>query len=146
MRDHTCLITGGTGGIGTAICRRLAKAGAQVVTTVLPEEEPLAIDWQNRLSAEGYDIGLIRTNVSSFESCEQMMADFRESYGSVDVLVNAAGITRFRRQRGAPWSLVPGWASRWAHSNQRTPLNRGVHVLCLCNQTSSLRPAKLDCW
>jgi acetoacetyl-CoA reductase len=90
------LVSGGTGGIGTAVCRRLARAGYRVVATHLAQEADLARMWQAERSAEGLAIDLAECDVSSFESCVSMAVAVRRDHGPVEILVNGAGITRDR--------------------------------------------------
>lgn len=89
------LVTGGTRGIGEAICKTLSKEGYQVVTTFRKEErETQARDWQSRLAADGLEIDLVQMDVSDTRSCEIAADDLLNRYGRLDVLVNNAGITR----------------------------------------------------
>ena len=92
--SRLALVTGGTGGIGTEICLQLAAAGHWVVTTFLPHEVDLARAWQGARCADGFDIGLVECDVASFESCAGMAHQLRAKFGTVEILVNCAGITR----------------------------------------------------
>ncbi|MDO3720145.1 acetoacetyl-CoA reductase [Marinobacter sp. chi1] len=93
--SRVALVTGGTRGIGEAICMVLREAGYQVVTTYRnPERKPQAQEWQQRQAAAGIEIDLIQMDVSSPKSCEQGAREILERYGRLDVLVNNAGITR----------------------------------------------------
>lgn len=86
-------VTGGTGGIGTAICRELAKEGYQVVAGFHNPDK--AKTWQEEQRADGYDnIALSGANLIDYEDCEAGAREIREKYGPVSVLVNCAGITR----------------------------------------------------
>ncbi|ODC04489.1 beta-ketoacyl-ACP reductase [Terasakiispira papahanaumokuakeensis] len=85
-------VTGGTGGIGTGICRALHDQGFQVVAGYSNESK--ARDWQGQQKAEGYDFGISQANVSDFDSVRESYADIVERFGPVAVLVNNAGITR----------------------------------------------------
>jgi acetoacetyl-CoA reductase len=103
------LVTGGTGGIGTAVCRRLAGAGHRVVATHLAQEAELARVWQQERAAEGLTIALAACDVSSFESCADMARRVRDEHGPVEILVNGAGITRDRtlaKMELAQWRAV----------------------------------------
>ncbi|MDB6164368.1 MAG: beta-ketoacyl-ACP reductase [Xanthomonadaceae bacterium] len=107
MSARVALVTGGTGGIGTAICKRLASLGHKVATNYRNEEK--ARDWQRRMQADGYDITLVRGDVSSATDGEAMVADLERQAGPVDILVNNAGITRdttFHKMRPEQWSEV----------------------------------------
>ena len=86
-------VTGGTGGIGTAICQALAKAGYQVVAGYNNPDK--AKNWLESQRAEGYDnIALSGANLVDYEACEAGAKEIRDTYGPVSVLVNCAGITR----------------------------------------------------
>lgn len=94
MNKRVALITGGTGGIGSAICRELAGLGHHVVAGYYPPEKESSEMWQQRKKNKGYDIALVPMDVSSFEDCERAVDEISEDLGSVDILVNCAGITR----------------------------------------------------
>ncbi len=107
MSERVALVTGGTGGIGTAICRRLADLGHKVATNYRSEDK--ARDWQARMRSDGYDIALVKGDVSSPEDGAAMVADIERQLGPVDILVNNAGITRdttFHKMRPEQWSEV----------------------------------------
>lgn len=88
------LVTGGMGGIGTAVVRRLAKAGHIVVANCLPGFEPRA-QWLAGMHAAGLtDVHAAEGDVTSFASMKDMVASISSDVGPVDVLVNTAGITR----------------------------------------------------
>ncbi len=86
------LVTGGTGGIGAAICLKLADAGCKVVTNYRNEEKAQA--WRNKVAGEGYDIGVYQADASDFEQCENLIQQIEKDHGSIGILVNNAGITR----------------------------------------------------
>jgi acetoacetyl-CoA reductase len=103
------LVTGGTGGIGTEICRDLAAAGHQVVSTYVAAEEDLARAWQQERRAEGQPVELIECDVASFESCAGMAQQVKARLGPVEILVNCAGITRDKtlaKMEPAQWAAV----------------------------------------
>lgn len=86
-------VTGGTGGIGTAICRALAKEGYQVVAGYHNPDK--ARNWLEEQRAAGFDnIALSGTNLIDYEDCEAGVREIRDTHGPVSVLVNCAGITR----------------------------------------------------
>ena len=86
-------ITGGTGGIGTAICIGLAQQGRRVVAGYYPPEKDAAQAWQKVRKQEGYDFEIVAGDVSDFESSNQMIAEIENKFGSIDILINCAGIT-----------------------------------------------------
>ena len=86
------LITGGTGGIGKATCKRLSSMGAVVVSTYLGEEK--AVNMQAQMKELGCDIAIYPCDVSDFDQCQALAASVQNDLGPVDILVNNAGITR----------------------------------------------------
>jgi acetoacetyl-CoA reductase len=103
------LITGGTGGIGTAICRSFSEQGIRVYANYYPAEENLAIAWQQKQKEAGFDIAIIGADVSSYSDCEEMVSSIEAEAGPIDILINAAGITRdktLRKMEESDWSAV----------------------------------------
>ena len=103
------LVTGGTGGIGTAICRKLVEKGRRVVACYHPSEEASIQEWSKAREAEGIDVGLVAGDVSSAENCVAMIDEIEEKFGPIDILVNCAGITRdssFKRMELDNWESV----------------------------------------
>jgi acetoacetyl-CoA reductase len=92
MSARVALVTGGTGGIGTAICKRLAGLGHKVATNFRNEDK--ARDWQRKMRDEGFDVALANGDVSSPEEASDIVRRVEEQLGPVDILVNNAGITR----------------------------------------------------
>ncbi len=91
---RTAIVTGGSRGIGRAICVRLAKAGVDVVLAYANGEEA-AKETVALCEAEGVRALAVRANVASSEECEALVREAEAfAEGSVDILVNNAGITR----------------------------------------------------
>src|SRR5918911_3422513 len=82
---RVALVTGGIGGIGTAVCKQLADAGNRVVATYVPAEAQAACAWQAQRRAEGYDIAIIECDVTSWESCAAMARSIESTVGPVEV-------------------------------------------------------------
>ncbi len=96
---RVALVTGGTGGIGTAVCKELARRGYRVAAGYFPPERDRAQDWMETLRAEGYDVTVVPGDVTDFDSCGQMVMNVESNLGPIDVLVNNAGITRDKTLR-----------------------------------------------
>lgn len=109
LRTRVAVVTGGCGGIGTDICRRLAKDGCKVVATYIALETDYARQWQKDRKAEGFDIDIAECDVTDFKSCEAMAKVVDQKYGGADILVNCAGITKdntLRKMDEAHWHAV----------------------------------------
>ena len=91
LHDKVALVTGGSGGIGSAICRRLAAAGAHVIINYNN-------NWQRAhellasLPGEGHSV--FGFSVKNSEQMTQAAGYIAKDYGGLDILVNNAGITR----------------------------------------------------
>jgi acetoacetyl-CoA reductase len=106
---QVALVTGGIGGIGTAICERLAKNGCTVVANHHPSESDAAAAWKAERAAAGLAIDTIAADVSRFDDSARMVAEITEKHGPVDILINCAGITRdktFKKMEPAQWEAV----------------------------------------
>ncbi len=88
------LITGGIGGIGTAVCKRLARDNARIIATYIKFEKENALIWQEERQKEGLQVDLYECDVSDFDACKKMAGVIENEAGRIDVLVNCAGITR----------------------------------------------------
>ncbi len=92
VSKRTVLVTGATGGLGTAMCKELYKDGYRVVGNYHTKEK--ADKWMEQMKNEGFSIELFYGDVSNFESAGKMIAEIEAKYGHIDTLVNNAGITR----------------------------------------------------
>ncbi|RMF15786.1 MAG: acetoacetyl-CoA reductase [Gammaproteobacteria bacterium] len=104
------LVTGGTGGIGTAICQRLSQDGYKVIATYSsPARADKARQWQATQKEQGYDIDIVQMNVSDWDDCVRAGKEVTAQYGTLSVLVNNAGITRdavMRKMTVEQWDQV----------------------------------------
>lgn len=89
---RTVLVTGATGGLGTAMCKKLYKEGFKVVGNYHTKEK--ADNWITQMKGEGFDIKLFYGDVSDFDSAGEMVKNIEAEVGTIDTLVNNAGITR----------------------------------------------------
>lgn len=108
MKDQVVLVTGGTRGIGSAICEKFLKAGAQVIAADINEEQNNK--WLEAQKAAGHEkVDVVTCNVADFDSCQKMIADIKEKYNKIDVLVNNAGITKdstLKKMEKDQWDAV----------------------------------------
>lgn len=95
MKNKIALVTGGMGGIGTAICQHLAINGAHVIAAYNRNgDHEAAKQGQAEQKNLGFDLDIHYADVADFESCVQMTKAIEKKYGAIDILVNNAGITR----------------------------------------------------
>jgi len=93
FRDRVALVTGGSRGLGQAICKELARLGAKVFMCgrrAVRVEEAL-----KGFAQEGLDIRGVAADVSAAEDVQRLAAAVGEAYGRVDILVNNVGINMF---------------------------------------------------
>ena len=107
MAQKIAYVTGGMGGIGTAICQRLHKDGLLVIAGCGPSRDYQK--WLDEQKALGYTFYASVGNVADWDSTVEAFKKTRSEYGPIDVLVNNAGITRdgmFRKMSKADWDAV----------------------------------------
>ena len=111
MTQRVAFVTGAMGGLGTAICQELAKAGHKVVAAYHPQFDNKE-EWLKEMTAAGFnDFVCVAGDVSSWDDCVKMVAEAEASVGPVDILVNNAGITRdrmFAKMERDGWDAVIG--------------------------------------
>lgn len=108
MKHKVALVTGGVGGIGTAICKVLAHDGYRAVANyLLPGSEAA---WLREMRAAGYQESVaLQGDVADFAAMEGMVRYIESEIGPIAVLVNCAGITRdaqFHKMSKADWDVV----------------------------------------
>lgn len=107
LEGRVALVTGGTGGIGAAICLQLAASGAKVATNYRDEEK--AQKWLAETKAKGYDFTIYRVDVTDFDACQRMVESIGKDLGPVDILVSNAGVTKdatLRKMSKEQWDTV----------------------------------------
>ncbi|MGJ7488121.1 acetoacetyl-CoA reductase [Variovorax sp. LT2P21] len=107
MSKKVAYVTGGMGGIGTAICQRLHKDGFTVIAGCGPTRD--FGKWLAEQKAEGFDFYASVGNVGDWNSTVDAFSKAKAEHGSIDVLVNNAGITRdrmFLKMTPEDWSAV----------------------------------------
>lgn len=103
LNGKVALVTGGTGGIGAAVCIKLAESGAKIATNYRNKEK--AEQWQAAAKEKGHDIAIYQVDVTDYDGCVAMI----NQIGPIDILVNNAGITKdttLRRMTRDKWDTV----------------------------------------
>ena len=109
LKTGVAVVTGGIGGLGTDICKRLAAGGNHIVSTYLAAEKDAAEAWMREREQEGITVELHECDVTDYESCRAMARAIEEEHGPIQVLVNCAGITRdatFKKMSPDNWHAV----------------------------------------
>ncbi|MDJ0882074.1 MAG: acetoacetyl-CoA reductase [Gammaproteobacteria bacterium] len=106
-KDRIAVVTGGMGGIGTAICQQLKAEGAKVVAITHKSDMDEIAAWQqdNDLT----DVDVVAADLVDVEASAAVMKGIIEKQGRVDILVNCAGITRdttFKKMDADKWNAV----------------------------------------
>jgi acetoacetyl-CoA reductase len=107
MAQKVAYVTGGMGGIGTAICQRLHKEGFKVIAGCGPTRD--FTKWLDEQKAQGYGFHVSVGNVGDWDSTVAAFGKAKAEHGSIDVLVNNAGITRdrmFLKMTREDWDAV----------------------------------------
>jgi acetoacetyl-CoA reductase len=106
--QRVAFVTGGTGGIGTAICKRLSAAKIRVAAgcsiNSLRKNQ-----WLNDMQAQGYEAFVVEVDVACGKSAKAALERVKSEIGPVDILVNNAGIARdgfFRKMAQEDWEAV----------------------------------------
>jgi acetoacetyl-CoA reductase len=106
-QKRVVLVTGATGGLGTAMCEALYKEGYRVLANYRSKDK--ADGWKMMMDSKNIKVDLFYGEVSDYASVESMVKEIEEKVGPVDVLVNNAGITRdtaFRKMSYEQWRDV----------------------------------------
>ena len=107
MSQKVAYVTGGMGGIGTAICQRLHKEGFKVIAGCGPTRD--FKKWLDEQKAKGFTFYASVGNVGSWDSTVGAFSKAKAEHGPIDVLVNNAGITRdrmFLKMTREEWDAV----------------------------------------
>lgn len=108
MAQRVAVVTGGMGGLGEAICTKLARMGYKVVATFSPGNKKSG-EWLAEMKKQGLEFHAVEVDVTDFESCNKAAGKIQSEVGPIDVLVNNAGITRdttFKKMEKAGWDAV----------------------------------------
>ena len=92
LTGRVALVTGGTRGIGAAICHGLAADGA-VVAAGFSSNQGRADELRQAIEADGGTVSLHQGNVGDYDDCQRVVHDVIDEHGRLDILVNNAGVT-----------------------------------------------------
>jgi len=93
LEGKTVIITGGARGIGRGIAEVFAKQGANIAFTYINQDEQ-AKALEDKLSANGCKVKGYKSDASNFDAAHLLADNVLDDFGSIDVLVNNAGITK----------------------------------------------------
>lgn len=105
---RVALVTGGMGGLGEAVCIKLAALNYQVVTTYSPGNTK-AGEWLAQMKELGFNFRAYPCDVADYDSAKSCVEQITAEVGPIDVLVNNAGITRdmtFKKMDKTNWDAV----------------------------------------
>jgi acetoacetyl-CoA reductase len=106
--SRVAYVTGGMGGIGTSICKRLCAAGHVVVAGCGPGSARKD-RWIGEMKDQGFTVYASEGNVADWDSTATAIAKVKSDVGHIDILVNNAGVTRdgtFRKMNKSDWDTV----------------------------------------
>ena len=108
MSQRLAYVTGGMGGIGTAICQRLSKEGFKVIAGCSLHSKR-QMGWLSQQQNLGYDFIASEADVGDWNSTQAAFEKIKQTLGPIDVLVNNAGVTRdalFKKMTHQDWQTV----------------------------------------
>ncbi|MFD1586577.1 3-oxoacyl-ACP reductase FabG [Halorientalis brevis] len=108
LSDQTCVVTGGSRGIGRGIAEELGRHGASVAVNYRSSDAE-AREAVAQIESEGGEAIAVQGDVADYDQVEAMCEEVRDAFGSVDVLVNNAGITidkTFENMTREDWDRV----------------------------------------
>ena len=109
MSKRIAVVTGGIGGLGTEMCKYLARSGRKVIAADLAKRAERVEAFRKEVAEFNGDIVFEPLNVADFEDCGALVRRVEEKFGPISILVNAAGITRdtsLRKMTPEQWMEV----------------------------------------
>jgi 3-oxoacyl-[acyl-carrier protein] reductase len=109
LEGKSAIITGGTRGIGKGIVEKFAEAGANVAFTYVSSDDTAQALANEVAAKNGVVVKAFKSNAADFESAQQLVDKVVEAFGTVDIIVNNAGITKdglLMRMSEDDWNAV----------------------------------------
>jgi 3-oxoacyl-[acyl-carrier protein] reductase len=126
VANKVAIVTGAARGIGAGIARKLAEQGAHIAFTYVSEGSAgKAKELEEELKALGVNAKAYRSNAGDFAECESFVNDVVKEFGTVDICVNNAGISKdnlLLRMTGEQWDDV-------MQTNLKSVFNMTKHVI-----------------
>jgi 3-oxoacyl-[acyl-carrier protein] reductase len=93
LENRVAIVTGGSRGIGEAIALKLAENGAHIAFTYLSSDEK-AKSLEEKIKSLGVNAKAYKSNAGNYQECETMVKDVVKEFGTVNICVNNAGISK----------------------------------------------------
>lgn len=93
LKDQVAIVTGGTKGIGKAVCLLFAEQGAKVVAN-FSKDVNAAEDLKKEARSRDLSLGLFKADVTQLDQVKEMIEETFAQYGKIDILVNNVGLVR----------------------------------------------------
>ncbi|MBU5487764.1 3-oxoacyl-[acyl-carrier-protein] reductase [Clostridium sp. MSJ-8] len=93
LKGKTAIVTGASRGIGKATALKLASLGANIVLNYRSNEEE-ASKVKEEIKALGVETIMVKADISKMDEVENMISTAKEKFGTIDIMVNNAGITK----------------------------------------------------
>ena len=96
FKGKSVIVTGGARGIGAAVCRLFARAGAKVMVDYIPIDRDLAglKDLEKELQEIGAEYATFSGDITSSQEMAELCRTTKDRFGSLDIVVNSAGLTQ----------------------------------------------------
>jgi len=109
MTQRVALVTGGIGGLGTEICKYLARSGHKFIAADLGTRAERIAEFRAETAEFADSVHFAALNLTDIDGCTALVKQVEQTHGPIDILVNAAGITRdttLRKMTVQQWSDV----------------------------------------
>ena len=143
LSNKVAIVTGASKGIGAAIARHLAEAGAAVVVNYASSKEG-ADRVVADITRQGGRAVAVQANVAKPEEIDRLFAETKKAFGRLDILVNNAGVYEFARSRTSPpsTSTASSTSTSWPCCSPPGRPSRSSARTAAASSTSARSPAR----